>query len=182
MNRKGIYSAVAGLIAILLVSMILVNANTAVQKEASADYGNEIVKLKSVAQNLRYLLDKAVAKAFYEGSDSINCSTIDDYTDKIEGKLDLLIDSFNSKTNLVCSYVLESLDVGNKIFSGQPFNVRMKCIKKIEILGKKEFEISYERVFSFKKEVSAILVPDVMGNDVCTISVKDAYSGLNEMP
>lgn len=178
MNSKGIYSAVLGLAAIVLVSIILINASAAVQSETSADYGNEIVKLKTKMQNLRNLLDKAAEDVFCEQIMTL-CErriyrTDLDYGDAMEHKFiigdDSVISRFNAEEPFIeCELTRIQRDIENR----QPFWARIECTKSIKKGPEDEieFEVSYEKEFTFRKNAN------ILGERRCNILVEDQFGG-----
>lgn len=170
MNSKGIYSAVLGLVAIILVSIIVINANTSVQDGTAMDYGNEIVELKFKMQNLREVLDRAASDVFCEATKNNDCEALGDYHSKIMLIFRNLVDKFNSKETLIKCGIRPL----TSITEGDDFSIKIVCVESIKKDGETEFEIVYNKVFIFNKSVVSVQInPE---GECEAVTVRDGYS------
>lgn len=159
--RKGIYSAVIALMALVLATALIASSmQSAVQQESH--YSAIAVDVKREWQSLRYLLDKATSDAIGDAAYE-NCS----YNQReIEQRIQDYLRSVASAWGNGCSTTLQSV---NALEDNIEVVATIKCEKN---LGK--FKASYERQVTFNKKL------EIEQREPCYLNVVDLQSGVLE--
>ncbi len=167
--RKGIYSGVIALTALVLAVAIIATAGQRIAMQGDSIYGSSMMEVKMHWQNARYVLDKAASDAI---ADSVfgsgNCTY-----------------STGAARTAVSTYfpqILNEMWEGECIVSAGPslsgasgnitINATIKCGKDFGA----ESSVFYEKQVTFKKAVSS----DSSGGS-CLIDIEDMQSGVCEV-
>ena len=145
MNKKGIYSAVFGLMAIIVSGLLLTTAYTQTKYSSNIAQTDDIVKVKKTWQNF-YLTSDSIASKEFSASITQTCHNAANLGNVLSNKLDLLKSELD-KTNVNCTHSETNLSVTQQ---GQDcklsFNISIKCTKKIEKNGTITNNVEYEKI------------------------------------
>ena len=163
MNRRGTYSALVAVIALVIIVAVVLNSIVSAQGQESLMQERAIVELKAKWQNLRFVLDKVAADAIADSYDRVACGPNEDYADKINAYFTTAINNFNGITGADCS--AEQLSSGS-VTDGTDFSFALTCNQNLSGGG----QASYSGQLTFNKSSNA--TPGA----VCELWVRDNQS------
>ncbi len=192
--RKGFaYTATIAIIAFATLAMVIYSNTLVVKENFSFRMAEKIPETKRTAENIRILLDKAVAEALGDyvvdrnekGAPCENNLTnasnwVRDYIDNIMRSI------FSSERAgaIVCEYT--NYNFNGDAAGNASISIEINCMLRIKtrieeagnIVEKTLFEINYNEPFIFEKRVSATWNTALQQ---CEVSVIDAQSGITEL-
>jgi len=161
MNKKGIFSAIVAIAAIITVAAVIVSASAPAVSAENNNYAETVLKTKKDWSNLRYLLDKALSDALADSVDIGSCTFMQSNI-KITNYLNDAKDSSFSE----CGFTVPQI-------SGPQDNLlvtlTISCSKTAN-----RFTASFQKQAEFRKAI-------VSGGSPCNITVTDLQSGQTEI-
>jgi len=160
--KKGVYSAVVGLTALVIIISIAASTGQRIAMEEDSIYASSMTEMKIEWQNMRYLLDKTAADAIADAV-IVNCTNTDVETKIATYMQNIAIGNCQSVYNVnVTEYALNKYDITAMVSCEKSFAPSKRILYEKEVVLEKELEIS--------------------GTSPCTFTVTDVQSGLQEYP
>lgn len=159
MNSKGLYTAAAALIAVIILSSAVLYAQGE-SKSTITESSNAIFKVRATWQNARYLFDKATADAF---SDAVRetCPVINsgNVKQKMNDYYLVVSDTITEKTGVGCTAIIDSVQISSNNLTA---NIELTC--KINTT-------EYSKSIKYEKEITVLYAISP-----CTVQVRDLQS------
>jgi hypothetical protein len=158
--KKGFYSPLIALIAIIAIAGLLLSMNAVKAEQKSNAFLSSARNIDATFFKARYLTDKAIADVVYkEAQSSCNNNMAELDSDPFEIKLAEVIDvKFNKGNFLTCSYSIE--DVSGTGAGDVTIEVTLRCGSP------GDNSIGIQKTFEFKKRVSTSFGPETCEVDV----------------
>ncbi|MDO8538781.1 MAG: hypothetical protein Q7S21_07935 [archaeon] len=183
---KGFYTAVIGLLAIMLISTTLILVRTNQQFERNYGTAKAFPDIKAELQNAQYILDLTATDAISDSIDQTNCSldTPANIQTRIKDYLNNSLNEMNSncKINETKFFVNQTAQTFPQQPDGRIFAVNeltasfdLDCSLTKTKNSQKEAEIIYSRYTESKKQIVLL-----QGASECKFSIIDSRSGMPE--
>lgn len=143
MNRKGIFSGIAAVAAVLLIGAIFITATISAKNTSQENFSEKILESKKEWNNARYLLDKTLGDLLADSS--VGCMWSAPGVPEIETYF------ANTINNSIKSCDFSDIAITSNAQENFLVSVKILCSKKIS----SDFEIkSFEKTAVFKKSVA----------------------------